>query len=494
MPIPDRPTVLMITSELHPIVKVGGLADAVSQLSQYLQAQGCDVRVVMPMYRDCACTIASSFPVGAVTLGKHRYNARVNVTSVGNIPVYLLDIPELYDRDGIYGPRVDAAFDDNLVRYGIFCAAVPHICAALQWQPDIIHGHDWEASLVPCLHRLHHSAETHRPAHIITIHNIGYQGEFATEDIEGLGLTSSQAKSVGLIHNNRLNLLAGGIYSSDRFSTVSRTYSKEIQHHHGFGLERLVRQRTDKLAGITNGLDYDEWDPLHDPYISCCFDSDRIEGKLGCKKQLQQHFNLPVDENIPVIGLVSRLVEQKGIVELADPTHGALQQLVLSSSVQYVILGSGEQWCEKELVRLGSLHCNVGVHIGFDTTLSHMIAAGSDFFLMPSRYEPCGLSQLYAMRYGSLPIATRTGGIADTVTDKSTGFLFESATPQNILRSVQRAVATYNNHRSEYERMQQNAMQQRHNWEKAAGLYIEMYRTTLLATEHHSAPRRRFNR
>ncbi|MFW6362854.1 MAG: glycogen synthase [Spirochaeta sp.] len=473
--MPDSNSVLMVSSEADPIVKVGGLADAVSALSVHLRAQGFDVRLLLPNYRECEAEPVGRFPIGPVSLGPHRFDAEILSAYIGEVPVYLLDIPQLYDRAGVYGPRIDQAFPDNLLRYGALCAVVGSLCRTIQWQPGIVHGHDWQSGLLPCLNQAAGGDEPLRK-HFLTIHNIGYQGSFPVEGLSDIGISRDTAEQMGLIHNHRLNLLAGGISSSDAFSTVSETYSREIQQDLGFGLENIVRRRAAYLTGITNGTDYREWNPAADRYLPARFDTADMGGKRECKRLLQQEFSLPESGHTPLIGMVSRLVTQKGIEELADPAHGILQRLCREGKIQLVILGAGEQWCEDELLRLSALHRNLGVKIGFDTPLSHRIAAGSDFFLMPSRYEPCGLSQLYAMRYGSLPLATKTGGIADTVVHEETGFLFPRANPQAIYDSIECAIQVYHALPEQYAAMQQKAMRQRFTWEQSAKRYADVYR------------------
>ncbi|WP_052318050.1 glycogen synthase [Spirochaeta africana] len=466
----DPLRVLMVSSEAHPIVKVGGLADAVSALAIQLQQQGVDIRILLPNYRECEFTTEGHTRIDDIVLGGNRYRAQILHSRIGTIPVFLLDIPELYDRSGIYGPRIDAAFEDNLQRFGALCAAAPGICRALDWLPEIVHGHDWQSGLLPQMF-----AAPHLPKHILTIHNIGYQGDFPLAQLPHTGFSRAFARKHGYLHAHKLNLLAGGIVSADAVTTVSRTYAREIQHHHGFGLEHLVRAHASQVTGITNGMDYQEWNPADDIYLHVGFDIDRMAGKGICKRELQMEFGLEPDPQIPVLGMVSRLVDQKGIVELADPEHGILGRLCRENQLQLVVLGSGEAWCEQELQRQARRCPQFGVHIGFDTAMSHRIAAGADFFLMPSRYEPCGLSQLYAMRYGAVPVATNTGGIADTVIDGRTGILFPKASPRHIYRAIERAVALYVREPDTYAAMQREAMQQRFDWGAAAAEYRQLY-------------------
>ncbi|WP_460054530.1 glycogen synthase GlgA [Spirochaeta dissipatitropha] len=475
----DSISVLMTASEAHPIVKIGGLADAVGALSKHLKALGTDVRIFLPNYLECRFESVKKHDIGKIRMGSRVFEASVLETHIESVTAYLLDIPELFAREGVYGPRIDEAHEDNLIRYAAFCAAVPVLCSALKWQPDIIHGHDWQSGLIPAFLRQHGSSN----AFLFTIHNIGYQGDFSIDHLKDIGLNRHQAEHCGLILYDKLNFMAGGITCGDQFSTVSRTYAREIQQQQfGFGMEKVVRKHAQRLSGITNGMDYDEWDPSHDKNIPVNYSHTDLNGKAECKRLLQRETGLEEAEGIPLIGMVTRLVSQKGIYELAHPYHAALESICQGQKVQVVILGSGERWCELELQAIQERNSNCVAVIGYDEGLAHRIAAASDLFLMPSLYEPCGLSQLYAMRYGSLPVATRTGGIADTVRDGKTGFLMKHANARSIEHEVSRAVRLYTRNPSQFRTMQIQAMQECFDWEQSAKEYLDLYTRTIAWT------------
>ena len=478
--------VLMVTSEIVPFAKAGGLGDMVSALASELAIQGHDVRVVLPRYYsiDVGRLQRIGGPLG-VPLGPEEewcavYTSRL---SKGNVPVYFLDHQELYGRDGIYGTRAEPAFHDNLRRFALLGRGALQICTALDWFPDVMHVHDWPAALTPVdLYWREHAGPFAGPGSVLTIHNLGHQGIFARDEFVHLGLPPEAYERSGLASPGGLNLLQAGILNADVLTTVSPTYAAEIQTpESGCGLDGLLRRRSPDLFGVLNGMDYEAWNPETDLHIPVNYSHRNLAGKAACKAALQEAVGLDLDPERPVIAMVSRLVEQKGFGALCGPTYGSLYRICDELALQFVILGTGEAWCEDELMVLAGKLPNLSVNLEFNDPLAHLIEAGADFFLMPSAYEPCGLSQMYSLRYGTLPIVRRTGGLADTVenynqeTGEGTGFVFDELTPAAIFDTVGWAVWAWYNQPRHITAMRRRAMQQRFSWTHSAARYAELY-------------------
>ena len=473
--------ILYISSEFHPVAKAGGLADAVTALSQALAARGHTVSVVIPRYGTINPHDLTDMhiPLG-VPLGGREEWCGVMHRRMGGVDVYFLEHLALFgNRSGIYGPGPAGSYHDNVRRFALLSRGALQLALALRLQPDAIHAHDWPTGLVPALVNL-----VYRPAgHFVgagtffSIHNFGYQGIFAADDTAEIGLSASQIRAADIAHHDTtINLLKSAIYHSDRLIAVSPRYAMEIQQpRFGFGLHRDIQHRAAAISGILNGIDTAEWDPRHDPLIPATYSPDDLTGKWRDKRAVQRELGLPEDETIPLIGLVGRLVEQKGIEELLRPPRGALARLSGSQPVQFACLGSGEPWAEQALRELRARHPNFSCVIGYDNRLAHLIEAGSDFFLMPSRYEPCGLNQMYSMRYGTLPIVTRTGGLADTV-DHDTGFFIEANSAEAIITTVTHALTLYRDDRLRIEQMRHAAMGREFSWDRSAARYEELYR------------------
>jgi starch synthase len=412
-------SVMMVASELEPFVKIGGLGDMVGSLAAHLDSCGLDVRVVLPRYYlvDIGKLQRIGEPLRVPVGGGQEwcavYTSRIPGTGV---VVYFLDNEELYGRNGVYGSRVEPSFQDNLRRFNVLCRGALELAIAVDWTPDVVHGHDWPGALA-AVHL--DTAETGRLSHtasMLTIHNVGYQGDFPIDEFAHTGLDSAQFFELGFGFDGMVNLLQAGIFNADLLTTVSPTYAEEIQTpEYGHGLDGLLRQRSDDLFGVLNGVNYQVWDPETDPLIHTNYSHRSVGRKAKNKAALQAELGLPVDSEVPLYGMVSRLVEQKGFGELCGPEHGSLYSICDDFGLQFVILGTGEEWCEEELRSLSHRMPNLAVRLEFNNRLAHLIEAGSDFFLMPSAYEPCGLSQMYSLRYGTLPIVRRTGGFADTV-------------------------------------------------------------------------------
>jgi starch synthase len=403
------------------------------------------------------------------------------------VPVYFLEHEGMYGRDGVYGSRSEPAFGDNARRFTLLCRGAFQLCRMLSWTPDVIHAHDWPAALVPVyLQTWESTGPFARTAGVLTVHNLGYQGVFPKDELHHTQLDWSRFHGAGFEYHDKLNFLKAGLSNADLLTTVSPTYAREIQTaEHGHGLDGLLRHRAADLFGVLNGIDYEEWNPEADPLLPATFSADDLAGKAVCKEHLQQELGLAVDPEVAVIGMVSRLVDQKGFGELCGPTHGSLYQICTDLAVQVAILGTGEAWCEEELRRLAARLPNLAVRLEFSNRLAHLIEAGSDLFLMPSRYEPCGLNQMYSLRYGTLPIVRRTGGLADTVrsydegTGEGTGFVFDQLTPRAIYDTVGWAVWAHYERPDQMAAMRRRAMQERFSWELSAARYGELYQWAL---------------
>lgn len=484
--------VLMVTSEAVPLAKTGGLGDMVTGLSNELTRRGHDVRIMLPGYRSIDNHVISRAPLCTIdvpVLGRTE-SATIECILVRQDRVDGPRSPDyvvvrhagFFDRPGLYRQE-NRDFPDNLDRFAFFSrATVEWLMASAKssgWMPDIIHVHDWQAALVP----LYLRANEGRPAmlkgvrNILTIHNLGYQGIFPGSEYPRMGLPPEWFSPAWLEFYGSVNLLKGGIVASDWLTTVSPTYAREIQLPElGFGLDGVLRERHDRLIGITNGIDIELWDPSQDPCLPARYSARDRSGKRLCKSTLQETMQLPVDES-PLIGVVSRLVEQKGIDLVAD----ALENMG-TIDFQMVVLGTGDHLLERRLKDLEKAYpTHVRVRLGFDEGLAHRIQAGADIFLVPSRYEPCGLTQLSSLRYGTVPIVRKTGGLADTVigypgdaSHAPTGFVFDDPTPEAFMRSLKRALGLYRE--SEWERLIDACMQVQVGWTGAAQQYEELYK------------------
>lgn len=476
----------MVTTEAVPFAKSGGLGDAVSALAQELDRSGHDVRVLMPRYygirRDHLFKLPSPFRVKFADeiVDCAIYEGRLPDSEV---VVYFLEHEALFGRDGIYG-HGGTAFGDNLRRFTVLSHAALAIGSRIGWDPEILHVHDWPTALVPAFANVLTGAN--RPATLLTIHNLGYQGKYPVSMLPETGLSWSQLVSSGLLHGDELNMLRAGVVGADYVTTVSPTYAKEIQTPlYGFGLDEDLRTRKKTFAGILNGVDYALWNPEVDHHLELNYTTETVELKKRIKASLQAEVGLQVNDKIPLFGMVTRLVSQKGLEELIAPGYGALPGILADQSVQFVILGTGSENYEYELRQLAKRYKNLSVMVMFDEGTAHRIEAGADFFLMPSRYEPCGLNQLYSLRYGTIPVVTNTGGLADTVVPMSeeggTGFLIEEPNPPSISRAVAEAVRVYGSHQNRIVQLRQEGMKQRFGWNTAAKEYAKLYGKVIAA-------------
>ncbi len=486
--------ILMTTSEAVPFAKTGGLADAVSALSLALASLGHDVRIVMPRYYgiDREKLEALEGPLGVHVGGGEEwssvYRSRLPPPHGADeqgpeIPVYFIDHEIFFGRDGVYGTPSEPDFSDNPRRFSFFSRAVFQLCRKIGWYPDILHAHDWPTALVPVMLRFGEKTDGFaNTKSVLTIHNLGYQGVYSKESFPYTRLPWDIFKVAGFEDWDRMNLLKAGLVCADRLTTVSPTYAEETKTAaYGFRLDGVLRARSADYAGILNGIDADVWNPRKDPTIPSRYDPDDLSGKAVDKAALQKEFGLPVDPDIPVIGMITRLTDQKGVGELFGASYGSAWSICADMRVQMVILGSGEKWCENELRSLASRLPNLRATIGYNERLSHLIEAGADFFLMPSRYEPCGLNQMYSLAYGTLPIVRCTGGLADTVenfdqeTGDGTGFMFDDLTPRAIYDTVGWAVWAYYNKSELIGRMRSRAMRKDFSWVRSARKYADLY-------------------
>lgn len=475
--------VLMVTSEATPFAKTGGLADAVTALSGALSGLGHDVRILMPRYYQIRRDQLYRHPVPfRVTVGEVTYTAALYEGRLPSspVPVYFIDHESLFGREGIYGPLEGGDWADNLERFTVLSQAPFALADFLGWAPTIVHAHDWQAALACALLRLPPtSALLPETTGVLTIHNIGYQGVFPVNDLPVTGISWEQLGNSGLLHHNQLNLLRSGITSAEAVTTVSPGYALEIQTpRFGFSLDRVLAERGDAVTGVLNGADYDEWNPETDSHLAVNYTPETVALKSRVKEVLQDHLGLP-KEPVPLIGIVSRLATQKGFEELLSPGYGVLPEALATLPLQFVILGSGERRYEHELRLLTDRFPNLAVRIGFSERLAHQIQAASDFLLMPSRYEPCGLNQMYAQRYGTIPIVTATGGLRDTVQPVSesagTGILIDEACPAAILRALEQVVQLWRNAPNRVDTLRRACMKVRFEWSAAASQYATLY-------------------
>jgi starch synthase len=480
----------MAASEAVPFAKTGGLADAVSALSTALARQGHEVRIVIPRYYKInraglqRLEGALGVPVGGGEEWSAVFTAPLPGAPKQNpVPVYFIDHEGFFGRDGIYGTPAEPDFLDNPRRFTFFCRAVFQLCRKLNWFPDILHAHDWPAALTPVF--LKYGEKTggfEKTASALTIHNLGYQGIYSKDNYPYANLGWDVFFKAGFDDWNMMNLLKAGLNSADKLNTVSPNYARETQTPaYGFRLDGVLRYRSGDYTGILNGIDTAVWNPGKDSYIPRPYGIKDMAGKSMAKEALQREFNLPMDPKVPVIGMVTRLTEQKGVGELFGPAYGSGWSVCRDMNLQMVLLGSGEAWCEHEIRSLSSRLSNFKAYIGYREDLSHLVEAGSDFFLMPSRYEPCGLNQMYSLAYGTPPIVRNTGGLADTVDNfnqelgSGTGFMFDDLTPSAIYNTVGWAVWAYYNRRPQVEAMRLEGMKQDFSWDKSAKKYLRMY-------------------
>jgi starch synthase len=480
----DKKNILFVTSESVPYAKTGGLADVAGALSKTLAAKGHKVIVVMPYYAGIpADLVRSAEPPFSMNLwmGNTEEWCLVHPKTINeNLAYYFIDYQQYYFREGLYHNLAMQDYPDNPKRFAFLSQAALYLCKTLQMKIDIVHVHDWQTSPALAYLKTHHwnDAMLGGAAGVLTIHNIGYQGKYPRDNYAYLGFREEDFNQYVFEDYGGINLLKGGIHFADLVNTVSPTYANEtMTSEHSHGMEFALRAKGENYIGILNGVDYTEWDPEHDGLIPAQYGIKDMQGKAECKKALRDVFGLEHD-NAPIIGIVSRMAEQKGLHLLAN----CIEAIVKNMAVQFAILGSGDKNLEGYFASLpGKYPGKIGVQIGYDNRLAHGIEAGSDFFIMPSLYEPCGLNQIYSLRYGTLPIVRATGGLEDTVeqyeesSGNGTGFKFNDPTERAIYNTVGWAVSTYYDRPGHYKAMQKRAMKKSFSWKESAERYETAY-------------------
>ena len=485
---PGKLAICLLASEVAPLSKTGGLADVAAALAKYLHAAGHEVRLITPCYSTIDRAALAARPVAGLeqvplSLGPHRYEFSVLEAPLpgAGTPVLLIDCPELYARASLY-----TGDPDEHLRFLALTRAAFVSCARLKWAVQIFHCNDWHTAFAPLFLRTEHGREALFAAArtVLTIHNIGYQGIFPAADIADLGLPPGETP---LLHQDdlaagRINALRHGILYADAITTVSPTHAHEIcTEQYGMGLEDSLRARRAALTGILNGVDYDEWDPRRDRFLPIHFDPDHLAGKAALKRRFLERMRLTTAPQVPLAGLVSRLAVQKGIELMFE----ALPAVLAARPLAFAALGSGEAKYEKFFAGLAhSFPGRVVFESGYDEALSHWIEAASDLFLMPSRYEPCGLNQMYSLRYGTVPVVRRTGGLADSVehydaaSGTGTGVVFNDFDPPALTWALNTALDLYAQP-AHWSRLMRNGMQRDFSWQRRTEEYVALYRRVI---------------
>lgn len=472
--------IVFAISEVEDLVKTGGLADVGKALPLALLDAGEQISIIMPYYKAIAdeykladaCAQQTLFAEGKV------YHYNIKQLSWQGLDIYFIDYPEYFARDGLYSSTYEA-YQDNAERFSFFCGAALNALQALSIQPDIIHCHDWHTAMLPFLLRFDQSGYFNQTKTVFTIHNAAFQGVHKLDDIPYL---RHHPAILSQIHGGYINMLQSGIEFATKVTTVSPNYAKELLTDLGsHGLhDRLVMRQQD-LSGILNGCDYGQWNPQDDAYLPQNYSADTLHDKKTCKLALQELSHLPQNPDVPLLGMVCRLTEQKGFGYLVP-----ILQDLMHHNVQMVIVGTGDPTVCMDLDEFAQNHPQQFAFInGFSTHHAHLVEAGADFFLMPSQFEPCGLNQMYSLAYGTLPIVRSVGGLKDTVIDQcqdkenATGFVFDAPTPEALLACIRRALLFYYEHPVQFREMQIRGMQTRFTWEASAESYLALYRTMI---------------
>lgn len=482
--------IIQIASEVVPFAKTGGLADVVGALPPHLEKLKHTVTIFLPLYKQVRNSNIKLFPTDirvTIQIGNESVTGHIWKSSLpaNKTAVYLVECDQYYNRDDLYGtPQGD--YQDNAARFIFFSQAVIGAIRDLKLQPDIIHCHDWQSALIPVyLKTLYQNDPTFRNTKtVFTIHNLAYQGVFWHWDMKLTGLPWELFNWRQLEFYGKLNFLKGGLVFADALTTVSPTYSKEIQTSElGCGLEGVLQERSRDLYGIINGVDYSTWNPQDDSLVPAHYSLTNLKGKATCKQTLQNKLKLPVS-NVPVVGMITRLAGQKGLDILLE-----IFMPLIKEDIQMVILGAGEEKYQNALKDICKRYPDkVSITIAFDNQLAHLITAGADMFLMPSHYEPCGLNQLYSMKYGTVPIVRQTGGLADTVVNydetknnikSATGFSFKNDTAADLLQTIRRAIKSYQDNKL-WTKLIKNGMKQDFSWSKSAQEYHKLYLKLML--------------
>jgi len=487
--MPDSLKIAFVASECVPFAKTGGLADVVGALPPVLKGMGHEVIIVMPKYGfidESRFEITPFLSPMGVWMGETEEWCSVHraLTPEG-IAVYFIEMEKYFSRSGLYHDAEFNDYLDNPRRFAFLSRAALQLCKDLSFKADIIHAHDWQTALTSAYLKIWHWDDPilGGAAGVLTIHNIGYQGNYGAENYAYTGLQWGNFTSDKFEDHGRMNFLKGGIQYADLVNTVSPTYSWETRTPvGGMGLAPYLNDKADRYLGILNGVDYSQWDPETDPLLPENYTPQDLTGKKACKNALQKRLLLEEDDDIPIIGVVSRFADQKGLDLLAL----VIESIVKNMVVQFAILGSGDKTLEDYFGGLPARYPGqIGAWIGYDNELAHWIEAGSDLFIMPSRYEPCGLNQVYSLKYGTLPIVRATGGLDDTVeqydeaTGNGTGFKFWETTSNSVYYTIGWAVSTYFDRRAHLDKMVQKAMHQKFTWESSATRYVQAYRKAI---------------
>jgi starch synthase len=474
--------ILIVSPEANPFARSGALAEVIYGLSKALAQKGNQVTVVLPFYRQVKESGKNFTPIGkslSIPLSFKTLTAEVYATWITpELNYYFIKQDSLYDRDGLYGtPFGD--YQDNAERFIFFSRAVPELLNALELEFDVCNCHEWQTGLVPLYFRTlyQNSPFCKSLPTVYTVHNVGYQGIFWHYDMALTGLGWEYFTPQLLEFYGKLNLEKGGLVSADIVTTVSRQYRQEIlTPDFGFGLEGVFQDRAADLFGILNGVDYENWDPSHDKHLAATYDINNPAGKQSCKLDLIKHFGLKIALEQPLIGMTTRLNERKGL----DLVQEIMPRLV-EAKIGFVLQGTGEERYQYAFSELKNRYPDqVGIEIGYSSGLAHKIIAGADIFLMPSRYEPCGLDQLYCLRYGTIPVVRAVGGLEETIVEydpaggRGTGFKFSKFDPEEFWNSIQRALSLYSNPPA-WEQIRRRAMQQEFSWSQAAANYLNVY-------------------
>ena len=485
--------VVLATPEAVPFAKTGGLADVAGALPKALRALGLDVALILPYYRQAReafgrQTTDARAPVAPIPVGSKTVAAAVRHTTLPgtDVPVYFVDCPAYYDRDELYRAPDGKDYRDNCERFVLFSRAVLEASKALGLRPHVVHCHDWQTALVPVYLRTLYAGDPalHGVRSLLTLHNIGYQGKFPRAAFALTGLDASLFSIDGLEFYGDVNLLKGGIAYATVLNTVSRRYAKEIQSdaEHGKGLQGVLASRAADLHGVLNGIDYGVWDPQTDGLLPANYGPADRAGKAQCKAALQKEFGLP-PLDVPLLATISRLDVQKGIDLLIE-----IMETLTGQDLQFVLLGTGDPTLERQLARLNDTCAGTfRARLAYDNRLAHLIEAGADLFVMPSRYEPCGLNQLISLKYGTVPVVRKTGGLADSITNctptslgkgTANGFSFQGSSARALLAAIQRALRLFADRRA-WNRLVRVAMLQDWSWGASAPGYVELYEKAL---------------
>lgn len=482
--------IVYVTAEISPFSQTGGLGDVSWALPKALSNLDHEIIVITPLYKLIPLDLHDIKPVSLsssliMNFGENKEEIELFETKLpgSNISVYFVKHPLLY-RDGIYVDATGKDFHDSAMRFLLFNKAIFEILKKIKFKCDIIHANDWHSGMIPFYLKNEYNKEEFFKStrSVFTIHNIGYQGWYNPKDIVKANISEEYLDNDGIFKENQVNLMKTAIKYCDIITTVSEAYSKEIQtKEYGFGLEDLLKSRSQDIFGVVHGIDYDIWNPEIDPYLVSNYSHDNIMGKNECKKEIQQKFDLPIKDNIPIIAIISRLAHQKGLDLVLE-----IFPDIMKLNIQLIILGTGDPILEQSFIELGKNYPNkASVNILFDNVVSHKIEAGADLFLMPSRYEPCGLNQMYSMIYGTVPIVRRTGGLADTVIDFTednklgSGFVFEEISSNEILATIKRAVRLFEDDQEAWIKLKSKIMQIDFSWERASKSWEKIYKHAL---------------